>query len=365
MLKKFSVSNYRGFESKIELDFSRFRDYEFNTFAIKNGIIKNGIIYGPNGCGKTNFGLAIFDIICHLTHLWRPVSYYNNFIFAGNQKSPVEFEYVFQFDDTTIVYRYSKNIEFAIQTEELIANNKTIFKLNPTSLDLSIDFPMDDVKKKAFLEPGNKVSVLSHLVTAYPMEKNHYLRKLQNFVESMLWFRCLDSNEYMGLDNRIYSLDEYIIQNGFVKDFSDFLLKISNQRFDFVPPQPNDKHLFCYIKGVPVHFGTIASTGTRALELLFFWLTKINTASFVFIDEFDAFYHYKLAHKVCEHLFSLDFQIFLSSHNTYLMTNDLLRPDCNFILNNNKIKPLNECTSKELRFGHNIEKLYRGDSFEI
>ena len=42
------------------------------------------------------------------------------------------------------------------------------------------------------------------------------------------------------------------------------------------------------------------------------------------------------------------------------MTNDLLRPDCNFILNENKIKPLCDCTDKELRFGHNIEKLFRG-----
>ena len=55
----------------------------------------------------------------------------------------------------------------------------------------------------------------------------------------------------------------------------------------------------------------------------------------------------------------------MSSHNTYLMTNELLRPDCNFIINGNKIKSLSECTDKELRFGHNIEKLYRGKAFDI
>ena len=45
------------------------------------------------------------------------------------------------------------------------------------------------------------------------------------------------------------------------------------------------------------------------------------------------------------------------------MTNDLLRPDCNFILTNGLIKPLSACTDKELRFGHNIEKIYRAGGF--
>jgi hypothetical protein len=62
-------------------------------------------------------------------------------------------------------------------------------------------------------------------------------------------------------------------------------------------------------------------------------------------------------------LFAQYGNLYLSTHNTYLMTNDLLRPDCNFILNNNQIKSLRDCTEKDLRFGHNIEKLYRGGAF--
>lgn len=67
MLAKFAVENFRGFENKIEIDLTRPANYEFNKEAVKDGIIKNGIIYGPNGCGKSNFGLAIFDIVDHLT----------------------------------------------------------------------------------------------------------------------------------------------------------------------------------------------------------------------------------------------------------------------------------------------------------
>ena len=67
MITKFAVKNYRGFADRIEWDLSHPSSYSFNTFAIKDGIVKNGIIYGPNGSGKSNLALAVFDIILHLT----------------------------------------------------------------------------------------------------------------------------------------------------------------------------------------------------------------------------------------------------------------------------------------------------------
>ena len=87
--------------------------------------------------------------------------------------------------------------------------------------------------------------------------------------------------------------------------------------------------------------------------------------SFVYVDEFDAFYHYQLSYEVCKRLFGMKGQIFLSSHNTTLMTNDLLRPDCYFVLKNNKIKSLDKCTEKELAEANNLERLYRGGAFTL
>lgn len=181
----------------------------------------------------------------------------------------------------------------------------------------------------------------------------------------MLWFHCLETREFIGLESGVYNLDEYIIKNNMVYDFSDFLDTVSNQKFSFVEPVQNDKILFCNINGHHIPFDRIASTGTQSLMLLYFWMKRMGQASFVFIDEFDAFYHFKLSFEVCKRLFHLNCQAFASSHNTYLMTNDLLRPDCNFIVNDNKIKALCDCTDKELRIGLNIEKLYRGNTFQV
>ena len=114
-----------------------------------------------------------------------------------------------------------------------------------------------------------------------------------------------------------------------------------------------------------VAFQMVASTGTKNLELQYYWLKEMGNASFVFIDEFDAFYHHELSYKISKRLFKSDSQLFVTTHDTFLLSNDLLRPDCFFILNDNQIRAICDLTDKELRFGHNLEKLYRGGTFNL
>lgn len=366
MLTKFSVKNFRGFPEKIELDLTHPNSYEYNSFAIRDGIIKNGIIYGPNGSGKTNFGLAMFDIVNHLSQKVKRGDYYVNFAYAGRKNDNVEFEYEFRFGNTVVDYSYSKNHQGILMSEAMSVNGEEVF--NKTKNIFSIDtsqYPMDANIKKNIAQSANNISIFNYLVSTYPLPKGHYILLMRQFVDSMLWYQCLEERSFIGFENHVDSLEEVIIKRNLVKDFQNFLKNVSDQRFAFVEPNPGDKFLVCKIDGGTIPFLQIASQGTKALELLYYWYKKISSASFVFIDEFDAFYHFDLSFKVCKKLFDLKCQVFLTSHNTYLMTNDLLRPDCNFILDHNIIKPLVDCSEKELRFGHNIEKMYRGGAFRV
>ncbi len=366
MLIKFAVKNFRGFSERIEWDLSHPSNYEFNTYAIKNGIIKNGIIYGANGAGKSNLGMALFDLVNHLTQKFKKDKYYQNFTYGDDSKLDVLFEYTFDFDKQIVEYQYKKNYEGVLLEESLTVNGKNAFTRVRQHLELDDNqFPINPNAKKNLQTNANNISIINYLLLSYPLPKNHYLIKLRNFVDSMLWFRCLGVNEFMGFENSPTILDEFIIKNNLIKDFSAFLYDVSEQKYEFDMEKSIDKQLFWKIGAGSVYFDTNISTGTQSLHLLYYWLKKIKDASFVFVDEFDAFYHFKLAFKVCKLLFNMDCQVFTSSHNTFLLTNDLLRPDCNFILKNNKIKPLYACTEKELREGHNIEKLFRGDAFEV
>ena len=58
-------------------------------------------------------------------------------------------------------------------------------------------------------------------------------------------------------------------------------------------------------------------------------------------------------------------QMIMTSHNTNLMTNRIMRPDCLFILSRKgTLTALCNATERELREGHNLEKMYISGEFE-
>ncbi len=368
MLTKFAVTNFRGFINRIEWDLSHPSGYDFNKFAINNGIVKNGIIYGPNGSGKTSLGLALFDIANHLSHKWTKPDYYLNYASAFAQNNPVEFEYSFVFDGKRLHYSYSKravNLKGEIIKESLLVNNEELIYRDNSELRLSPEFLLSADAIDNLKDSANNISIVNYLLGVVPLPQDHVLLRLRDFVERMLFFRSLDSREFIGLKEGTSNLEEYIIKKGLADDFAQFLKKTSGQEYIFALPRQNDSVLFCRMNGVQIPFQWVASTGTRNLELQYYWLKEMSNASFVFVDEFDAFYHYELSMAICRRLFEAEGQTFTSTHNTYLMTNDLLRPDCYFILDKGKIRPLTQCTEKELREAHNIEKIYKGGGFHV
>ena len=82
------------------------------------------------------------------------------------------------------------------------------------------------------------------------------------------------------------------------------------------------------------------------------------------MDEFDAFYHFELAEHIVEMLKKFEnTQIIFTTHNTDLLSNDLLRPDCYFWLHENQITSLSDLTEKELRRAHNLQKMFKAGAF--
>lgn len=368
MLTRFAVKNYRGFADAIEWDLSHPCSYSFNSDAIKDAVVKNGIIYGSNGSGKSNLGLAIFDIANHLSHKWKKPDYYLNYASAYGCNLPVDFEYGFKFGKDVISYNYSKvakELKGIIVKEQLLLNEKELLYRDADTLRLSEEFSLTDAAIDSLKNSANNISIVNYLLSAVPLPKGHALLKLRNFVENMLFFRSLDNREFIGLKEGGSNIEEYIVRNDLADDFAEFLEEVSGQHFVFAKPVQGEYILYVLINGVRMPFMLVASTGTMNLELQYYWLKEMVDASFVFIDEFDAFYHHELSYALCRRLFKSGNQLFLTTHDTFLLSNDLLRPDCFFILKDNNINAICNLTDKELRFGHNLEKLYRGGTFGV
>ena len=83
------------------------------------------------------------------------------------------------------------------------------------------------------------------------------------------------------------------------------------------------------------------------------------------MDEFDAFYHFDLAKNVLKYIIAMDnIQAVFTTHNSYLASNDIMRPDCYFTLKNGKLTSFVDSTEREIREGHNLEKLLRNGEFD-
>ena len=366
MLKKFEVENFKGFKDRLVFDLQA-REYEFNKNLISNGIVNKGIIYGKNGIGKSNLGIALFDIVLHLTDKERlPVQYLSNYINLDSDKPFAEFKYTFIFEDDEVVYEYKKKEAYYLIEESLTINNSQVLFYNYfDKKDNFVDKSLIGNLQIELLD--NKLSIIKYIYRNTPTNQDSPLYKMMIFVENMLWYRGLsDGNAYCGFSNGGTLLVEGLYSSGKKEEFKKFLAD-NDLHYELEWRTNNGLHelMAKFPTGKKAPFVSIASTGTMSLFLYFFWsITAFNKISFLFIDEFDAFFHYESAENIVLRLnANKNFQTLLTSHNTYLMQNKLTRPDCCYIMTQNKITSLFNSTKKEIREAHNLEKMYINGAF--
>ncbi len=370
MLTRFEVENYKGFEKPLIWSLDA-RDYAYNRNLVKNGYVNKAIVYGKNGTGKTSLGLALFDITLHLTDKNRiNENYLINYRNLNQPEKGVTFKYSFELSGDLVIYSYMKMNQDYLVWERLEVNHETVVDYN--YFDDSKRYISPQIRGDLNVDLlDNKLSVLKFIYRNTPTNAFPPLTRMIEFCENMLWYRSLsDGNVYAGYTNGTTSLVELLYQSGKVREFQSFL-KDNDLDYELRFESVNGTHeLFAVFhdgeKENKTPFMLIASTGTKALFLFFVWKTiAFKDLSFLFIDEFDAFLHCESAEEILKALNnSWNFQSVLTTHNTSLMSNGITRPDCCFIMTENKITSLVGATDRELREGHNLEKLYRGGAFD-
>jgi AAA15 family ATPase/GTPase len=372
MLKLFEVTNFKGFEDKFTMNLSQTKSYEFNNQCIKSNISRFAQCYGPNASGKSNLGIAILDIVAHLTDLSPNKTHYGNYLNAESPLLAAQFKYIFQFEQTTVTYEYSKTDLLTPIKESLWINDDLVISLDRTSdappmvsLAGAESLLLDDIK-------SNKISIVKFVARNSILAKNKTndaFSKFLDLVDHMLYFRSLQDTSFIGFKSGTDSILDYVVKNNLLQDFENFLsdLGIKYKLIPIDEPDSEKSSIAVKFKDRTKGFWEIASTGTRALSIFYYWYTKIKNqphSSLVFIDEFDAFYHFKLSEKITKMLVNLEqHQFILTTHNTGLLSNEIARPDCNFIIDKHSMNPLYALTEKELRSAHNIEKIYRAGGF--
>lgn len=361
MIKKFSVKNFKNFKDLIEIDFSNIRDYSFNTELLKNGLINKAMILGKNNSGKSNLGAAIMDITTHLTDNKTDNSIYNVYLCGESLENYAEFTYEFLFNKDVVKYYYRKNSARKLLYEELYINNSLVFVYNYTTNEFEnniVEGNTVDVSK--YNNVGVAVLKFIYNNTLY-WSKNNPFKLFMDFVDKMLWFRSLRNNEFIGVMANGEDLNDFIINNKLLKEFETFLADLGQEyKLCETNGLMGKKIIGVKYKKFVAPFTSVASTGTLTLWLSFYWLHRsTNNISFMYIDEFDAFYNYLVSEKFIELLKKNDYQTIVTSHNIDLVDNNILRPDCYWFLNGGKIVSFADSYHKTIRKDNNLSKIVR------
>jgi AAA15 family ATPase/GTPase len=370
MLSKFSVKNFKSFEKKLVFDLSQTRDYEFEKHCIKDGIVNKAVVYGYNGIGKSNLALAMMDIVVHLTDKHKILRWYENYLNANSKEEIAEFSYIFNFNGDLVEYYYGKLGCEDIVYENFSINNKKIISYDRRKQkSLLINLAGTETLNKKISEM--KISLLKYIKSNAVLSNKdkdvELFNKFIDYVNNMLLFWTLDTKNYSGYEVGNFDIYKKIIENKKFDELKAFLKEVeleSNLKYEI---NAKGYSIYYNYSNRKIDFWETCSSGTKALIIFYFWLqlaeNNKNMPSLLFIDEFDAFYHFKMSKFVVEKLKEISSQVIITTHNTSIMSNEILRPDCYFFMYKDKIKSLACLTDKELRFAHNLEKMYRAGAF--
>lgn len=336
MLTYFSVENLFDNKPKMCLDFRTNVD---NQRYVYNSIINKSVVYDNNVSQYGQFMLALFDIVSVFNGPKENINY------ASYLSEETNFEYHFKFDETILVYRYTKKLN-KICAEELIIDGKTYLAL--TFADVMSEY---------------KTSVKKFLGYSWGLSEDikNIISQFLSFVDRMVYVDIEKPFLKIGLSIEIPSLEKLLGVNDNLAKLNFFLCSLDmNTELELC--YNKDKVFLCDVPSY-LPYKEICSTGTQAAIQIFYWIRlfyQFVHPSFLYISQFDNCLHPLVSIELKEAVEQLDIQSIINfTHNTHVINWSHLIPEGCFIINENGVRSLAESCDEILSPKYNLEKLFR------
>ena len=342
MLCQFSFSNFRSYRDETTFDFQAAALSEFKDSLIKtekgSDILPVGVIYGPNGGGKSNLLAALGCVISLVTEpvyeldknhtrfiVQQKVSCVPYLFDENSKESPSRFELFFRIGDYE--YRYYIALLHDIIEEETLYRRKLgasraarIFERDHGSISLGTILGSKNINT----EVNAKMPLLSFLAINY---------SIPVIVEVIRWFEeCIFRNYANPLaEQQILLSNDDLSKKHFLTMMNDMGIGITGYRFD---KQSNEFYLQRTLHDTLYELPfSSESDGTRKLfAALPVILMALKEGRLVIVDELDAKLHPKLLRYVIRLFTNLEInkngaQLLFTSHDMSTMKNSIFRRD--------------------------------------
>ena len=379
MLNRFEIRNYKNFKDTLTINFDNIGGYHFNTNCLYDNTISKMLLYGRNATGKSNLGDAILDVALSPFTLVHYGS--SNFLNADSSEDCAKFLYVFQFNSDYIEYSYEKYSMSQYKSEKLVLNNTIIFDFNYSINQYNYEnldkIAAETIVVDRFIQAKNQevsddtenepiISFLRWLFANAVFLVDSPINEMRNYISKMRIMTISNVMRYRPIARKDSFFES--LEGESLKNLEDFLNGMGVECELETKKLPDGQHELYFKKNKLVPFFENASSGTLVLFNIYRRMIPLmQNISFCYLDEFDAFFHYEMSERFIN-FFKEKFpkcQMIYTTHNTNLMSNSIMRPDCLFILSRKgKVTPLNKATRRELREGHNLEKMYISGEFE-
>ena len=342
MLCQFSFSNFRSYRDETTFDFQAAALSEFKDSLIKtekgNDILPVGVIYGPNGGGKSNLLAALGCVISLVTEpvyelgknharfiMQQKVACVPYLFDKDSREEPSRFQLFFRIGEYE--YRYYIVLRGGVIEEETLYRRKLgasraakVFERNHEGISLGTILGSKNINT----EVNAKMPLLSFLAIGY---------SIPVIAEVIRWFEeCIIRNYANPLaEQQILLSDDDISKKQFLTMMNDMGIGITGYRFD---QQSNEFYLQRTLHDTLYELPfSSESDGTRKLfAALPVILMALKEGRLVIVDELDAKLHPKLLRYVIRLFTNPEInkngaQLLFTSHDMSTMKNSIFRRD--------------------------------------
>lgn len=342
MLCQFSFRNFKSYKSESTFDFQATSIPEFSNSLLsdeKRGkLLPVGVIYGPNGGGKSNLLRAL---TCLISTVVKPINDLEKtrehvilqhkencipFLFDDTSKNePTEFEIYFRKDENEYRY-YLSLLDDVIVSEALYwrsANGKkpgTVFEREQSKITLGSSINKASINRSV----NPKMPYLSFLAINYDIPV---------ITEVQSWFESCIIRSYANpiVDRQVMIADDELTRKVIIRALNDMGIDLTGYRFDETEQQLYTQRM---IEGklFELPFEDESEGTKKLIASLPVFLRALQEGRLVIVDELDAKLHPKLLRYIIALFKNTDInrkgaQLLFTSQDMTTMKNTVFRRD--------------------------------------